>query len=116
MTSPATADPAPGTRGQGFRAFYLLLFILSGAAGLMYQVIWVRRLTIALGASAPAVAVVLAYLAGAVAFQDALANLAPVIEGAVFKCRHGGGSPSGAATGPCPRGRSRGESGPGTRA
>ncbi len=44
-----------------------LLFILSGAAGLIYEVIWMRMLAVSLGATAPAVAAVLAAFMGGLA-------------------------------------------------
>ena len=47
------------------RFFIYGLFFVSGAAGLVYEVIWVRMLNITLGATAPAVAAVLAsFMAG----------------------------------------------------
>ncbi len=47
---PATQTPA---------RLLLLLFFLSGATGLMYEIVWVRRFTLVFGASAYAVTIVL---------------------------------------------------------
>ncbi|MBI3818570.1 MAG: fused MFS/spermidine synthase [Planctomycetes bacterium] len=49
----------------GVRAAVFLLFFISGAAALVYEVVWTRKLTLILGASAPAVGAVLAvFMAG----------------------------------------------------
>jgi spermidine synthase len=41
------------------RGLFLLLFALSGASGLIYQVIWARQLTLVFGATSPAITTVL---------------------------------------------------------
>lgn len=55
-TSPIATSP--------FRIVLLLLFALSGAAGLIYEIVWVRQFTLVLGASAYAVTIVLAVFMG----------------------------------------------------
>ncbi|MEN6495463.1 MAG: hypothetical protein ABFD16_14375, partial [Thermoguttaceae bacterium] len=42
----------------------LLLFALSGAAGLIYEIVWVRQFTLVLGASTYAVTIVLTVFMG----------------------------------------------------
>ena len=54
-----------GALGSGRRAVVLLLYALSGAAGLVYEVAWGRRLSLVLGATAVSGAVVLAAFLGA---------------------------------------------------
>jgi spermidine synthase len=47
------------------RSLVLLVFLLSGAAGLIYQVVWTRRLALMLGVTFPAISTVLAvFMAG----------------------------------------------------
>lgn len=46
-------------RDRALNRILLLLFFLSGAAGLMYEIVWVRRFTFVFGASAYAVTIVL---------------------------------------------------------
>ncbi|MCK6479729.1 MAG: spermidine synthase, partial [Planctomycetes bacterium] len=59
----AGARPAPGARPPVAPA--ALLFLLSGAAGLLYEVVWSRQLARPLGGTWPAlVAVVAAFLGG----------------------------------------------------
>jgi spermidine synthase len=61
MTAPPTAPPRDGAYGLGLGA----LFFLSGALGLLYEIVWFRRLHLALGVSLFAVgAVVSAYMLG----------------------------------------------------
>lgn len=45
---------------DSLRPILMALFMLSGAAGLVYEVVWVRQLTLVLGASTHAVTVILA--------------------------------------------------------
>ncbi|MBC8469361.1 MAG: fused MFS/spermidine synthase [Planctomycetes bacterium] len=45
---------------QSLRPILLALFTLSGAAGLIYEIVWVRELTVILGASTIAVTIILA--------------------------------------------------------
>jgi len=49
------------------RTLLYVLFLLSGAAGLVYEIIWVRMLTVTFGASAVAVAAVLSSFMGGLA-------------------------------------------------
>ena len=50
---------------RSLRRTLLVLFTLSGVAGLIYQVVWVRQLTLVLGASTDAVTIVLTvFMAG----------------------------------------------------
>ena len=51
--------------GNALRGVVYLLFFLSGAAALVYQVVWVRSLTLVFGGSHHAVTIVLAiFMAG----------------------------------------------------
>jgi spermidine synthase len=50
-----------------YRVFIYALIFISGAAGLVYEIIWMRMLSITLGATAPAVAAVLASFMGGLA-------------------------------------------------
>lgn len=58
------------------RALFLLLFGLSGAAGLVYEVVWTRQLTLVMGHSLAAVSTVLAAFMGGLAGGAALAGRA----------------------------------------
>lgn len=63
MTDTATL-PVPRRAellGRGrLRSLVLLLFFLSGACGLVYEVVWMRELTLVFGATAPATSTILA--------------------------------------------------------
>jgi spermidine synthase len=59
-----------------YRVLIYVLFFVSGAAGLVYEVIWMRMLSITLGATAPAVAAVLASFMGGLALGSYLGGLA----------------------------------------
>jgi spermidine synthase len=50
----------------------ILLFFVSGAAGLVYEVVWMQMLAVTLGGTAPAVAAVLAAFMGGLALGSAL--------------------------------------------
>lgn len=56
------------------RALVLFIFFLSGAAGLLYEVVWTRELTLLLGVTAPAVSTVLATFMGGLGIGGALAG------------------------------------------
>ncbi|MCK6481876.1 MAG: fused MFS/spermidine synthase, partial [Planctomycetes bacterium] len=57
--------PGPGSGGPGRRAALLLLFLLSGAAALVYEVSWTRRLVLLVGSTSGATALLLsAYMLG----------------------------------------------------
>ena len=57
-------DPAEGGRQRPFLPL-LVLFFVSGATGLLYEVLWMRRLTLVFGATQLAIATVLAaFMAG----------------------------------------------------
>ena len=57
--------PISNIDAQLLRRILLVLFTLSGGAGLMYQILWVRQFTLLLGASTYAVTIVLAvFMAG----------------------------------------------------
>ena len=56
-SSPAGLPAAPGA---GFRITILVLFFLSGACGLVYEVVWMRMLTLVFGATAFATSTILA--------------------------------------------------------
>ena len=53
-------------------AFVVALFFVSGAAGLVYEVVWMQMLAVTLGGTAPAVAAVLAAFMGGLAVGSAL--------------------------------------------
>ncbi len=53
-------------------AFIIALFFVSGAAGLVYEVVWMQMLAVTLGGTAPAVAAVLAAFMGGLAVGSAL--------------------------------------------
>ena len=61
MKSDSPAGAAP------FRALVWILFLLSGASALAYEVLWTRQLTLVAGASTPAVSAVLAVFMGGLA-------------------------------------------------
>ncbi len=57
-------------------ALVVALFFVSGAAGLVYEVVWMQMLAVTLGATAPAVAAVLAAFMGGLALGSALGGRA----------------------------------------
>jgi spermidine synthase len=60
------------------RNLFLLLYLLSGAAALLYEVVWTRLLTLYMGHTVGAVGTVLAAFMGGLAIGAALAGrLAP---------------------------------------
>jgi spermidine synthase len=65
----ATPTPAP-------LAVLLVLFAASGCAALIYQVVWLERLALALGSSAPSLGVVLATFMGGLGMGSLLASRA----------------------------------------
>ena len=62
----ATSPPRPASRAPaGLRGAVLALFVASGAAGLVYQVVWSRELVLVFGNTTQAVAtIVTAFMAG----------------------------------------------------
>src|SRR6266508_2488750 len=62
----ATSPPRPASRAApGLRGAVLALFVASGAAGLIYQVVWSRELVLVFGNTTQAVAtIVTAFMAG----------------------------------------------------
>jgi len=56
----ATRAPAGGSSGRTGAGVLLLLFLTSGAAALIYQVLWARELGLLFGSSAQAVAITIA--------------------------------------------------------
>lgn len=57
-------------------AFIIALFFVSGAAGLVYEVVWMQMLAVTLGGTAPAVAAVLAAFMGGLALGSAFGGRA----------------------------------------
>ena len=57
------------------RSAVLSLFLISGAAGLIYQVVWMRKLSLVLGVTSQAVATVLAVFMGGLALGSWLLGL-----------------------------------------
>ena len=66
------AMPRPGRSGLVQRAVLLVVFTLSGAAGLIYEVLWTRRLTHIFGSTTLAVSTVLAAFMGGLALGSYL--------------------------------------------
>ena len=60
-----TAQPSPGRRVP--LAALLLLFVLSGAAGLIYEVVWARQLVLVFGNTSQAVSAILTGFFGGLA-------------------------------------------------
>jgi len=60
------------TRGSPFRAILLACFFLSGASGLVYEVVWLRLLTLTFGSTAFAVGAVLTAFMGGLALGSFL--------------------------------------------
>lgn len=56
----ATGSPGPAGPGRGARGAILALLFLSGACGLVYEVVWMRMLTLVFGATAFATTTILA--------------------------------------------------------
>ncbi|HEY8184930.1 MAG TPA: fused MFS/spermidine synthase [Pyrinomonadaceae bacterium] len=77
MATPAIAEPTP-TQAYPPRILRLVAacFILSGATGLIYEVLWARMLGLVFGATTLAVSTVLAAFMGGLALGSALAGRA----------------------------------------
>lgn len=56
----AVSDPSLGSRASDYYRLFVALFALSGFSGLVYQVVWARKLQLAFGVNLFAVAAVLA--------------------------------------------------------
>ena len=65
MSGTASVSYASASRGRGVSLALLGLYTISGAAGLIYEVAWGRRLSLVLGATAVSGAVVLSAFLGA---------------------------------------------------
>ena len=82
MAAPATFSESSSTLNKSRRPLLLVAvcFTLSGAAGLIYEVLWMRMLGLVFGATTIAVSVVLAAFMGGLALGSALAaRVAPRI-------------------------------------
>jgi len=66
--------PEPPPLGHGSRLLLLVTFFLSGAAALVFELIWTRLLLLSLGATSAAVGVVLGAFMGGMAIGSALAG------------------------------------------
>ena len=66
MTKPADAEPQSRSALQALLVPFLCFF-LSGASGLVFEVIWTRMLTLVFGASTPAISTVLSAFMGGLA-------------------------------------------------
>src|SRR5690242_4875057 len=82
-TDPAVPEPVPATHpssaeppGPALLAVLLALFAASGCAALIYQIVWLERLALAIGSSAPSVGVVLATFMGGLGLGSWLASRA----------------------------------------
>lgn len=71
MSTPPPPPPSPSTSarplGLGALVVPFLCFFLSGASGLVFEVIWTRMLTLVFGASTPAISTVLSAFMGGLA-------------------------------------------------
>lgn len=65
-------ENAPAAVGPGTTAFVLVLFVLSGAAGLVYEIIWTRMLTLVFGNTVYAASTVIASFMGGLAIGSYL--------------------------------------------
>ena len=78
MTHPvggsAPPEPLPRSGGAPPPLFVLGLFFASGATGLVYQVVWLRQLTLIFGATAYASSAVLSTFMGGLALGSAMAG------------------------------------------
>src|ERR1041384_740517 len=74
MSSTATAQTQNSISQNAPRAFVLIAacFTLSGAAGLIYEVLWMRMLGLVFGATTVAISVVLSAFMGGLALGSAL--------------------------------------------
>ncbi len=82
MAASATLSEAKSIRNHPQKSLFLiaLCFTLSGAAGLIYEVLWMRMLGLVFGATTIAISVVLAAFMGGLAFGSSLAaKVAPRI-------------------------------------
>lgn len=70
----APAGPPPGARAIAPARLALVLFFLSGAAGLVYQVVWLRELTLVFGSTAYASSAVLTTFMGGLALGSLVAG------------------------------------------
>ena len=72
--TPAAPSEAPATRASSLQALVVpfLCFFLSGASGLVFEVIWTRMLTLVFGASTPAISTVLSAFMGGLALGSFL--------------------------------------------
>jgi len=66
-TAPSAAPSAHLPESRGLRALVLLVFAVSGAAGLIYELVWMRRLVLIFGSTTLATSTVLAALMGGLA-------------------------------------------------
>lgn len=66
--APARSDRRPPRAQVGFPIAPLACFLASGTSGLIYQVVWMRELTLIFGATTLAVSTVLAVFMGGLAF------------------------------------------------
>ena len=67
--NPGGADP-PAAPSGAMRLTILALFFLSGACGLVYEVVWMRMLTLVFGATAFATSTILASFFAGLALAD----------------------------------------------
>lgn len=66
-TSPLSGSPLLDWLSRHPQGVILACFFLTGATGLVYQVVWTRRLILTFGATVPAVSTVLAAFLGGLA-------------------------------------------------
>src|SRR5262245_40031848 len=63
-----TIAPRPGvSQGVRLRRLFRILYLLSGAAALLYEVVWLRLLTLSMGHTSRAVGILLAAFMGGLA-------------------------------------------------
>src|SRR6188472_4584446 len=66
------ALPAPSPRGGPSPVAIVALFVLSGAAGLIYEVVWARQLVLVFGNTSQAVSTILTGFFGGLAIGGAI--------------------------------------------
>src|SRR6185436_19706677 len=64
MTSPKTSAPAAPAADRPYLPLMVLLFIGSGCAALIYEVVWLQRLSLVVGSSAISIGVTLGTFMG----------------------------------------------------
>ena len=80
------APPVRDAEHPGVSSIVFALFVVSGAAGLIYQVLWTRYLTTILGSTTQAVSAVLAAFMGGLALGSYLAGRSRIRQTSAIRC------------------------------